>query len=161
MFYRLGDLSSGDLIHIERGGELLVYQVQSVRSVQYATPLSDVLVARSVPSTLTPFPCGGPFAPGVGDWWESRRPRVGSTLYALVPLAGLATSGLAVGILLAVYLRRGPLRGVISKDHLDDMGKIGIASALFWGYIWYCQSLLIWSPHMPEETPSDALRTQR
>ena len=70
VFYRLGDLSSGDLIHIERGGELLVYQVQSVRSVQYDTPLSDVLDGRSVSSTLTLFTCGGNFDRGLGQYDE-------------------------------------------------------------------------------------------
>lgn len=94
------------------------------------------------------------------DWLESLEPHFFSTIYALVTLSGLATSGLAVCILLAVYLRRGPLRGVISKDHLDDMGKIGIALALFWGYIWYCQYMLIWYTNMPEETPYYAVRMQ-
>ena len=70
VFYRLGDLSSGDLIHIERRGELLVYQVQSVRSVQYDTPLSDVLDGRSVSSTLTLFTCGGNFDRGLGQYDE-------------------------------------------------------------------------------------------
>lgn len=94
------------------------------------------------------------------DWLQSVEPHWFSTIYGLVTLSGLGTSGLAVCILLAVYLRRGPLRKVIRRDHLDDLGKIGIALALFWGYIWYCQWMLIWYTDMPEETPYYVLRGQ-
>jgi len=72
----------------------------------------------------------------------------------LVTLSGLGTSGLAVAMIVVVMLRRsGAMRGVISDDHYDDLGKIGIAFSLFWGYIWYCQYMLIWYTNMPEETP--------
>jgi hypothetical protein len=94
------------------------------------------------------------------DWIQSIEPHWFSTIYGLVTLSGLGTSGLAVCILLAVHLKRGPLRGVIRRDHLDDLGKIGIAFALFWGYIWYCQWMLIWYTNMPEETPYYVLRGQ-
>jgi hypothetical protein len=94
------------------------------------------------------------------DWLESLEPHWFSTIYALGTLSSLGTSGLALCIVLAVYLRRGPLRGVLRADHLDDLGKIGIALALFWGYIWYCQYMLIWYTDMPEETPYYFLRAQ-
>lgn len=94
------------------------------------------------------------------DWIKSIEPHWFSTIFGLITLSGLATSGLAVCILLAVYLRRGPLRGVITKDHLDDLGKIGIGLALFWGYICYCQYMLIWYTDLPEETPYYILRNQ-
>ena len=94
------------------------------------------------------------------DWLESLEPHWFSTIYALGTLAGLGTSGLAVCIMLAVFLRRGPLRGVMREDHLDDLGKIAVAIALFWGYIWYCQYMLIWYTDMPEETPYYVLRSQ-
>jgi hypothetical protein len=93
------------------------------------------------------------------DWLMSLEPHWFSTIYALVTLSGLGTSGLAVCILFAVLLRRGPLRSVVRDDHLDDMGKIGIGLALFWGYIWYCQYMLIWYTNMPEETPYYVLRS--
>ena len=94
------------------------------------------------------------------DWLKSIEPHWFSTIYGLVTLSGVGTSGLAVCILLAVYLRRGPLRGVIRMDHLDDLGRIGIGLALFWGYIWYCQWMLIWYTDMPEETPYYVLRAK-
>jgi hypothetical protein len=94
------------------------------------------------------------------DWLESLEPHWFSTIYALGTLSGLGSSGLAICIILAVLLRRGPLRGVVNDHHLDDLGKIGIGFALFWGYIWYCQYMLIWYTNMPEETPYYVLRSQ-
>ncbi len=95
------------------------------------------------------------------DWLQSLEPHWFSTIYALVTLSGLATSGLAVCIILLVALRRtGHLRGIASRDHLDDLGKIAIGFALFWGYIWYCQYMLIWYTNMPEETPYYFIRSQ-
>ncbi len=93
------------------------------------------------------------------DWLESLEPHWFSTIYALGTLSGVGSSGLAACIILAIFLRRGPLRGIVNDHHLDDLGKIGIALALFWGYIWYCQYMLIWYTDMPEETPYYVLRS--
>jgi len=92
------------------------------------------------------------------DWIMSIEAHWFSTIFGLITLSGLGTSGLAVCILLAVHLKRGPLRGVITAEHLDDLGKIGIGFALFWGYIWYCQYMLIWYTDIPEETPYYVIR---
>jgi len=93
------------------------------------------------------------------DWVQSIEPHWFSTIYGLVTLSGVGTSGLAVGIILIAHLRRqGPLRGIVNRDHLDDLGKIAIGFALFWGYIWYCQYMVIWYTDMPEETPYYVLR---
>jgi len=90
---------------------------------------------------------------------QSIEPHWFSTIYGLVTLSGVGTSGLAVGIILIAHLRRqGPLRGIVNRDHLDDLGKIAIGFALFWGYIWYCQYMVIWYTDMPEETPYYVLR---
>ncbi len=94
------------------------------------------------------------------DWIKSIEPAWFSTIFGLITLSGLATSGLAVCILLAIYLKRGPLRHFITMEHLDDLGKIAMAFALFWGYIWYCQYMLIWYTDMPEETPYYVIRSQ-
>ncbi len=95
------------------------------------------------------------------DWMQSLEPHWFSTIYGLITLSGMATSGLAVCIILVVYLRRsGHLRGIASRDHLDDLGKLVIGFSLFWGYIWYCQHMLIWYANMPEETPYYFIRRQ-
>lgn len=93
------------------------------------------------------------------DWVESLEPHWFSTAMALVTLSGSACSGLAACVLLGLWLRkRGEMRGILTTDHLDDLGKITIGFALFWGYIWYCQYMLVWYTNMPEETPYYALR---
>jgi hypothetical protein len=93
------------------------------------------------------------------DWVESLEPHWFSTAMALVTLSGAACSALAACVLLGLWLRkRGELRGILTDDHLDDLGKITIGFALFWGYIWYCQYMLVWYTNMPEETPYYALR---
>lgn len=93
------------------------------------------------------------------DWFLSLDPAWFSTIYALQALAGLATAGLAVVMVSVVVLRdRGPLRGVVRDDHLDDLGKLAIALSLFWVYIGFCQYMLIWYTNQPEETAWHAAR---
>lgn len=93
------------------------------------------------------------------DWVESLEPHWFSTAFALVTLSGAACSALAACVLLGLWLRkRGELQRTLTDDHLDDLGKITIGFALFWGYIWYCQYMLVWYTNMPEETPYYALR---
>ncbi|MAG56052.1 MAG: hypothetical protein CMJ83_07160 [Planctomycetes bacterium] len=93
------------------------------------------------------------------DWIQSLEPEWFSTIYALLTVAGLIGSGLAVVMVMCVLLRAaGPLRGVLTDDHLDDLGKVAMGFALFWVYIWYCQYMLIWYTNMPEETSHYILR---
>ncbi|MFT5288667.1 MAG: hypothetical protein ACI8QS_001192 [Planctomycetota bacterium] len=94
------------------------------------------------------------------DWLKSLEPHWFSTIYGLITLSSLGSAGLAVCLIIAILLRRGPLRGIVRTEHLDDMGKIGMGLALFWGYIWYCQYMLIWYTNMPEETPYYFIRSQ-
>jgi len=94
------------------------------------------------------------------DWLKSLEPHWFSTIYGLITLSSLGSAGLAACLILAIHLRRGPLRTIIRDEHLDDLGKIGIGFALFWGYIWYCQYMLVWYTDMPEETPYYAIRSQ-
>ena len=94
------------------------------------------------------------------DWLKSLEPHWFSTIYGLVTLSSLGSAGLAACLIFAILLRRGPLKGIVRPDHLDDLGKIGMGFALFWGYIWYCQYALIWYTNMPEETPYYFIRSQ-
>ncbi|MAE28442.1 MAG: hypothetical protein QF599_13125 [Planctomycetota bacterium] len=87
------------------------------------------------------------------DWLMSMEPHWFSTIFGLYQLAGLASAGCAVAIILAIYLeKRGPLRGILRDDHVHDMAKLLFAFTLFWAYIWYCQYMLIWYADIPEET---------
>ena len=87
------------------------------------------------------------------DWIESLEPHWASTIFPLTSLAGLALSGIALAIVLAIHLRRrGAWRGVLTDDHLHDGAKLLFAFSLFWAYVQYSQYLLVWYTNIPEET---------
>ena len=48
--------------------------------------------------------------------------------------------------------RAGLLRGVVSAEHLHDLGKLLFAFTVFWAYIAFSQFFLIWYGNIPEET---------
>jgi hypothetical protein len=52
----------------------------------------------------------------------------------------------------AVLLRNGPLKDVVTVEHLHDVGKLVFAFVCFWAYIAFCQYFLIWYGNLPEET---------
>lgn len=88
------------------------------------------------------------------DWIMSLEPEWTSTVFGIYNFAGLFQSGLAVIILVVLWLRRlGQFRHVVSEQHLHDLGKLLFAFSIFWVYIWFCQYMLIWYVNNPEETP--------
>jgi hypothetical protein len=87
------------------------------------------------------------------DWFMSLEPHWYSTIFGVYHFAGLILGGLAMITILAIWLeRRGPLRGILTKEHLHDLGKLLFAFSTFWMYIWFCQYMLIWYANIPEET---------
>jgi hypothetical protein len=87
------------------------------------------------------------------DWIMSLDPRWYSTLFGVYHFAGLILGGLAMITILAIWLQRlGPLRGILTDEHLHDLGKLLFAFSTFWMYIWFCQYMLIWYANIPEET---------
>ncbi len=95
------------------------------------------------------------------DWLMSLEPHWFSTMYGVYNFAGMFSSGVACVIVLAVWLRnRGTLQGIISDDHLHDLGKMLMAFTTFWAYIWFSEYMLIWYANIPEETGHFAIRTQ-
>lgn len=87
------------------------------------------------------------------DWIMSLTPHWYSTMFGVHNFAGLFQSGLAIMILLVVWLREsGPLRHVVTDEHLHDLGKLLFAFATFWMYIWFSQYMLIWYANLTEET---------
>lgn len=94
------------------------------------------------------------------DWIMSLEPEWYSTIFGVYQFAGLFSSGLAVIIVLAVWLRRGPLAFVVSDEHLHDLGKLLFAFCTFWMYIWFSQYMLIWYANLPEETGYFVMRTR-
>ncbi len=95
------------------------------------------------------------------DWIQSLEPHWFSTIYALVTLAGLGLGGMAVVLVLVVALRRqGAFQGLVTEDHLDDLGKITLGLSLFWAYVLYCQHMIVWYSNLPEEAGYYTLRSQ-
>jgi hypothetical protein len=87
------------------------------------------------------------------DWIMSLEPDWSSTIYGVYHFAGLFLAGLAMILLLTVRLRdRGPLAGVVTQGHLQDLGTLLFAFSTFWAYVWFSQYMLIWYANQPEET---------
>lgn len=87
------------------------------------------------------------------DWVMSREPDWVSTIYGVYFFAGIFTIGLAATAVIAAWLEReGPFRNVYSESHRHDLGKLLFGMSSFWMYAWYCQYMLIWYVHLPEET---------
>jgi hypothetical protein len=87
------------------------------------------------------------------DWLMSLEYHWFSTIFGVYNFAGLFESGLAVIILIALWLERaGPLKNVLNEGHLHDLGKLLFAFSSFWAYIWFSQYMLIWYTDIPEET---------
>jgi hypothetical protein len=87
------------------------------------------------------------------DWLMSLEPDWTSTIFGVYHFAGLFLSALAAVTFLAISLRRSSaLQGLVTEDHLHDLGTLLFAFSSFWMYIWFCQYLLIWYTNHPEET---------
>jgi hypothetical protein len=86
------------------------------------------------------------------DWVMSLSPRWASTIYGFIFVAGQAISSMALMIAVVVMLSRSePLKGVIKKRHLHDLGKLLFAFNMLWAYFAFSQLLIIWSGNQPEE----------
>jgi hypothetical protein len=87
------------------------------------------------------------------DWIMSLEPHWYSTIFGIYHFAGLILGGLAMVTILVIWLERlGPLRGILTSEHLHDLGKLLFALSTFWMYIWFSQFMLIWYANIPEET---------
>lgn len=87
------------------------------------------------------------------DWVMSLEQLWYSTIFGVYNFAGLFLSGLAAIVVVALWLERaGPLRNVLTVEHLHDLGKLLFAFSVFWMYIWFSQYMLIWYTNIPEET---------
>ncbi len=93
------------------------------------------------------------------DWVMSVEPHWFSTIFGVYIFAGMFVTGICFITLAVVKLREwGYLQGVITEDHLHDLGKWMFGMSIFWAYIWISQYLLIWYANIPEETEYYILR---
>jgi hypothetical protein len=83
-----------------------------------------------------------------------------NTIVGIQQFSGTFLAGIAIVTTLSISAaRRGALGAdPLSEDVLHDLGKLLFAFAFFWGYIWYCQHMLVWYTNLPEETGTYATR---
>lgn len=86
------------------------------------------------------------------DWIMSLEPEWFSTMFAVYNFAGLILAGIAALTLVAFGLERSGKIAPLADAVRHDLGKLLFAFCFFWGYIWYCQYMLVWYTNMPEET---------
>jgi hypothetical protein len=87
------------------------------------------------------------------DWLMSLDPHWYSTIFGVYFFSGSLLAGFAFLAIVTVAMRRaGLVGGVISAEHLHDLGKLLFAFTAFWAYIGFSQYFLIWYANLPEET---------
>ncbi len=133
------------------GGLVLLYYQRSV--LNDYTGDADLLksLRRWSPPAMILFALTLTFASF--DWMMSLDPHWYSTIYGVYYFAGSVTAAISVLILLVVWLDdHGPLHGMVSVEHIHDLGKLLFTFTVFWAYIAFSQYFLIWYANMPEET---------
>ncbi len=83
-----------------------------------------------------------------------------STLYSWYVFASSFVSGMALILLFVVYLKNQGNLGIVTKEHMHDLGKFMFAFSVFWTYLWFAQFMLIWYANIPEETGYFKIRMQ-
>ncbi len=87
------------------------------------------------------------------DWIMSLDPEWYSTMFGVYYFAGSLLSAFAFIVVAIAFIQsRGLLRGVVTTEHVHDIGKLLFAFVVFWTYIAFCQYFLIWYGNIPEET---------
>ncbi len=86
------------------------------------------------------------------DWIMSTDPHWYSTLFAWYLFSAYWVSGIAIVILIVLWLRKHGLHPHIRDEHLHDLGKYLFGFSIFWTYLWYSQYMLHWYANIPEET---------
>lgn len=83
----------------------------------------------------------------------SVEPHFFSTIFGVYQFASLFYSGITTLTIIVILLRkRGLFNGLVSDQHLHDLGKWMFAFCVFWAYIAFSQYMLIWYANLPEET---------
>jgi len=86
------------------------------------------------------------------DWVMSISPHWASTIYGFLFIAGQLISSMSLMISVVVLLAQTePLKNVIQKRHLHDLGKLLLAFVMLWAYFDFSQLLITWSGNQPEE----------
>lgn len=83
-----------------------------------------------------------------------------STLFSWYTFASAFVSGMSLIMLWVVYLKNQGNLGLVTSEHMHDLGKFMFAFSIFWTYLWFAQYMLIWYANIPDETIYFKLRQQ-
>jgi len=88
-------------------------------------------------------------------FWElmmSIDPHWYSTMFAWYSTISVLLGGLALMIMLILYLQSKGYLEYVTREHLHDLGKYLFGISVFWTYLWFDQFMLIWYANIGEET---------
>ncbi|MGD9765305.1 MAG: quinol:cytochrome C oxidoreductase [Candidatus Binatia bacterium] len=87
------------------------------------------------------------------DWIMSLEPEWYSTIFGVYYFTGSVLASFAFLVLAIAWIRaRGRLGGIVTIEHIHDLGKLLFGFTVFWAYIAFSQYFLIWYGNIPEET---------
>jgi hypothetical protein len=92
------------------------------------------------------------FSLAVIDWIKSIDAHWFSTIFALKNFIAAFLHGVAVMILIILILHSNKLFSFLNGSHLHDFTRYIFILAIFYGYFWFSQFMLIWFANIPEET---------
>ena len=75
-----------------------------------------------------------------------------STMFAWYSTISLFVAGLALTVLVIIYLKGKGYMEYVTREHLHDIGKYVFGMSVFWMYLWFDQFMLIWYANVGEET---------
>lgn len=85
-------------------------------------------------------------------WMKSLQHQFFSTMYGVYYFAGSTWLTFATTYFIVSIFRKGPLKQVIFKRQVHDLGVLFFAFTVFYSYIHFSQYFLIWNAAIPEET---------
>ncbi|HVB37969.1 MAG TPA: hypothetical protein VND92_05495, partial [Vicinamibacterales bacterium] len=86
------------------------------------------------------------------DWFMSMQPHWFSTIFGMIFMAGEGLSAFSFVILMLSWLvKREPMKAIVTRKHLIDLGNLMLAFVILWTYTSFSQFLLIWAGNLPEE----------
>lgn len=74
-----------------------------------------------------------------------------STLFGWYIFAGYWVSGIAVMLLIVLYLKSLGYMPQVNLSHIHDLAKFLFAFSIFWTYLYFSQFMLYWYANIPEE----------
>ena len=90
---------------------------------------------------------------GSFDFLMSLDPHWFSTIFGVYFFSGAFMAAFCLIALVSMFLQRsGMLKGIVTKEHYHDLGKLMFGFVVFWAYIAFSQYMLYWYGGIPEET---------